>query len=510
MRNHLPKLALIFTGFFLIFLLIRPESPLPPLSPADSESFTWDRTHLFETLELDFNHARAASFESTALDVEALEQKGNTLLAAIKKNTVATPFKELTELETIQFRLAARAAAHTPLLPRTQAFIKKVRITVMRAAVSWPVDDSAVHEAIYRVIYGGRTAIEEALAQTQSASLPSVVHLENIPSETPSVLIEGVTVHSGDIILSRGGAPTSALIARGNDFPGNFSHAALVHVDPETETPTVIESLIEKGVVLTTLDEFFEDKKLRILLLRVRPDHPAITDDPLAPHRAASDMLSRARQRAIPYDFAMNWNDDGAFFCSEVPYHAYRTLGIDLWAYKSTMSSPGLVAWLGSMGVRHFTTLVPSDLEYDPRLAVVAEWRNPEMLRQDRFDNVAMDALLEGAERGNRLGYPWYQLPLARTIKAWSILQEAVGVKPVIPNGITAPIALMVDALSKNVHPVIRRAVEDAASKSDISNDYHPPYWLLMDLARQALLEHQDELAPALTRPRTDTKPSSG
>ena len=30
---------------------------------------------------------------------------------------------------------------------------------------------------------------------------------------------------------SAGGAATSALIARGNDFPGNFSHIALVHVD---------------------------------------------------------------------------------------------------------------------------------------------------------------------------------------------------------------------------------------------------------------------------------------
>ena len=66
-------------------------------------------------------------------------------------------------------------------------------------------------------------------------------------SATPSAEILGVIVHSGDILISRGGAPTSALIARGNDYPGNFSHVALVHIDEKTNSISIIESHIERG-----------------------------------------------------------------------------------------------------------------------------------------------------------------------------------------------------------------------------------------------------------------------
>ncbi|HSG06340.1 MAG TPA: YiiX/YebB-like N1pC/P60 family cysteine hydrolase, partial [Nitrospiria bacterium] len=341
----------------------------------------------------------------------------------------------------------AIAAAFPALLPDVSAFIRQVRITVMPAARSWPQGRKDVLEAVYRIIYGGRAALEEALIQNSSDAVPPLTLIEDASGSGPSVVINGVRVHSGDIVLSRGGAPTSALIARGNDFPGNFSHAALVHVDSDSGRAVAVESLIERGAVVSSLEDYLEEKRLRILLLRLRPDHPVVGDDPLAIHRAATDMLHLVRNGGIGYDFSMNWEDPGRFFCSEVPYHAYRSLGIDLWAHRSRISSPGLAEWLGGMGVRHFTTIIPSDIEYDPRLAAVAEWRNPETLRQDRFDNVVIDALLAGAEEGDRLDYPFYRLPLARLIKGWSYLQWKAGVEPLIPEGMTPGAALRVNAL---------------------------------------------------------------
>lgn len=497
MHKH-SRIVAAALGLVLLGGLIWPESPPAPLSLADSAPFTWDRANLFRTLEQQFASARASSLEATEQQTNALTQQGRQLLAEIERSGATVPFELLADLESIQFHLAALAAAHEPLLHEAAALMKTVRITVMRAARAWPIDRPGVHEAIYRVIYGGRTALEEALVQHRSDALPPLVAIEDVSSAAPSAVVNGVTVHSGDIVLSRGGAPTSALIARGNDFPGHFSHAALVHVDAETGVVTVIESLIEHGVVLTTLDRYLEDKKLRMLLLRPRPEHPVLAKDPQAPHRAVTAMLARARAQRIPYDFAMDWNDATAFFCSEVPYHAYQSIGVDLWSSVSHLSSPGLVAWLNSLGVQHFVTIVPSDLEYDPDLAAVAEWRNPETLRQDRFDNATMDALLEGADRGDRLGYAWYHLPMARVVKTWSILQEPLGFKPMIPEGINASIALRVDSLSKKVHPVARQAIEQAAIRFKESNSYEPPYWSLIDLARQAVMEHREKLAPAL------------
>ena len=61
------------------------------------------------------------------------------------------------------------------------------------------------------------------------------------------------------------------MIARGTDFPNTFSHAALAYVDAESGEGTVIESLIETGSTLSTVEEYLEGKKHRILVLRLRP-----------------------------------------------------------------------------------------------------------------------------------------------------------------------------------------------------------------------------------------------
>ena len=97
---------------------------------------------------------------------------------------------------------------------------------------------------------GNRAALEEAMLQAPADALPKLSVCDDEPSTTPVVSIQGVRVHSGDILASRGAAPTSALIARGSDFPGNFSHIALVHVDAATAKVSVVEALIEKGVVV--------------------------------------------------------------------------------------------------------------------------------------------------------------------------------------------------------------------------------------------------------------------
>jgi hypothetical protein len=474
----------------LVITLFVPEYRPHQFPRPDSHPFRWDRAELFEQLEEDFRASRSSSLEATREVFDGLEQDALSSLEEIERSGSSVPVEALARLESIQFGLAAHAAAHAPLLYRAHGFVQQARITVMRSARAWPLDRADVHAAVYRVIYGGRSAIEEALAQTGSDVLAALVHLEDIPSSTPWTEV-----------LSRGGAPTSALIARGNDFPGVFSHAALVHVARETGEATVIEALIERGTVLSTPEEYLESKKLRILLLRPRPELGVLELDPLAPHEAAAAMLARVREGEVRYDFAMDWQDPEKFFCSEVPYHAYRAVGIDLWAVQSDMSEPGLVRWLASLGVRHFTTLVPSDLEYDPRLGAVAEWRDISTLRQHRFDNVILDVLLEGADRGDRLGYAWYHLPAARLVKGWSVAEAFLGGVPTIPRGMSASTALRADALSHRIHPVLRATIEEKAATFLDERGYEAPYWALVEIAREALEEYRARLAPALGSP---------
>src|SRR5256886_8242986 len=170
-------------------------------------------------------------------------------------------------------------------------------------------------------------------------------------------------------------------------LPGNFSQVGLVHVDSASHAASVIEAHIERGVAVSTADGYLRDKKLRIMVLRLRADLAPLIADPSLPHRAASLALERARSGHIAYDFEMDYTDPSRLFCSEAASSVYGELGVRLWTGLSTISAAGLRRWPSALRVRHLATQEPSELEYDPQLVVVAEWRDAGALMQDHIDN---------------------------------------------------------------------------------------------------------------------------
>lgn len=472
------------------------------LLPANGVSapFQWPDAPFFGRLESAFLAARKLPADKAAARFDHLEREGRSLLARLEPAATDFPEKELIRLEQLQFEMGTIAAARGELLLRLQRFANELRQRILPASAHWQAESELIRQMLYRLTYGGRAAVEEAWLQSESAALPSLLQLANVGSSAPSTMVEGVRVYSGDILLSRAGAPTSALISRGNDYHGNFSHAALLYVDAETKTPRIIEAHIERGVVISTLEQYLEDKKQRIVVLRLRGDHPKLADNPDLPHDAAAAMLTRAEKRAIAYDFAMDYQNGDKLFCAEVVYHAYRHEGVELWQSKTAMSQPGLRAWLGGMGVKSFETLAPSDIEYDPQLVAVAEWRDLDVLREDRLDSAMMDVLLEEAEKGLRLGYPTYKLPLAAGAKLWGGVQRLFGAEPAIPPGMTIGTALRVDSLVNKVFPLLRKRLRQTAAGFRKERGYSPPYWSLLQLARQTLAESLPELSPQLVR----------
>lgn len=494
----------LLTGTLVVLTgLSWPAAGPPAPEVGEATPFRWNADELFRALESEFNRSAGVPADTADAQIRAMESEGEEILSTLP-STPEPPLEPLRRIERIQFEMAVRAAAHPEFLPRVQRFLTRTRVAVMAAALGWP-RDRATHEALYRVVFGGRMALDEAMVQAGPELLPPLLNVEDVPSAAPYIEVEGVRVHSGDLLLSRGGAPTSALIARGNDFPNPFSHAAMVHVDGETGEAVVVEALIELGSVVTPAEEFLAEKRYRLQLLRVSPDLPEVLADPLLPHRAAEAMLARVRAGHVPYDFAMAWDEPGAMFCSEVVFHGYEEEGLDLWAFRSSMTSPGLVSWLASMGVREFTTLVPSDLEYDPRVRTVVEWRSEADLVDYRLDNAVTDALLEAADRGARLGYPWYMLPAARALKGFSVLQSTVGAVPLIPEGMNAPTALRVESLVEHVAPALKEAVESRSAAFREERGFEAPYWELVAMAREALEERQESLGPWLVLPTDES-----
>jgi hypothetical protein len=182
----------------------------------------------------------------------------------------------------------------------------------------------------------------------------------------------------------------------------------------------------------------------------------------------------------------MDAQDPTRLFCSEVAAQAYRALGIGLWPAASQVSSPGLRRWLSALGVRRFETLEPSDLEYDPQLRVVAEWRDVEALRKDHHDNAVTDAMLEAAAAGAPLRFSLWQLPIARAVKAYSAALNALGRVGPVPEGMSATAALR-SRWYGSVHERLRRRLDARAAEHLAARGHPAPYWRLVRFAREEL-----------------------
>jgi hypothetical protein len=454
-------------------------------SPPTKQAFAWNQDAYWKALEAKYAEMRQAGCKGVEADVRVRFNNLEKLLAHINGQELTHDAPEFGEAELRMFEVAPLVSACNTGLAEYLQLSSDLRAAVKQQSERWDMKNDAVRTTLYRLLYGSRGAVEEIMAQSPAGSFPALLKGTDEPSATPAADVRNILLHSGDILVSRGGAPTSALIARGSDYPGNFSHIAFVYVDPATKKAKIVEAHIEIGVVASTVEQYLADKKLRVMLLRPRADLPQIKKDPMLPHKAAEYAYKRATEGHVAYDFPMDYKDHTKLFCSEVASEAYERFGVNLWTGISNISSPGLRRWLAAFGVRHFETQEPSDLEYDPQLRVVAEWREPATLKKDRIDNAVTEVMLEGAEKGDSIDYQWYLLPLSRIVKAYSMVLNQFGKAGPIPEGMSAATALRTqDYMGK--HEAIGKRLENKAEQYKKEHGYEAPYWELVSLAREA------------------------
>lgn len=485
LKKVLLKSIIGLAALYLVLLI--PDSADNNIHlPSDKKPFAWNRDALWQQMEENFRHAKQMprakrdSMKRYWYD-KILEANEQFSTSAISNDT-----HKLNIFQSVFFNAAPFVAAADDSADWYFEIGNELRSIIKGHAQSWNVKDTAVKNSLYKLLYGTRAASEEVMLQkgiNTSADPNNLIYVEQ--SITPYNYSFNMRLHSGDILVSRGGAEVSALISRGNDYPGNFSHVALIYVEEKTNKPYLIEAHIERGVAISTLDEYLADKKLRIMVLRLRQDLPLMQQDSMLPHKAAKAAYTAAIRRHIPYDFKMNFYDTAAMFCSEVASYAYKTQGVELWQNSSTISSPGVVNWLHDFGVENFVTQMPSDLEYDQQLSIVAEWRDAATLYKDHIDNAAMDALLEKANQGQSISYNHWLLPIVRVIKGWCWIKNQFGKEAMIPEGMSATRALK-NQTFVDMHKNLRNQVQQQADAFSKQNGYRPPYWQLVKIAEAA------------------------
>ncbi len=483
MKNKIIYGLLGIIGLYLV-LMIPDGSETEIQRAGNATPFLWDQDQRWEQLEEQFASARSESDESLEIRIDLISAGLNNQLDQLQQDGFTPDDPRLDPFLNDFFELAPLVAAQENQNEGFFSIYNRARRLIKDQSENWDTDNPQTRITLYKLLYGMRAAVEEVNLQSQQHIYP-VLHVEDEPSATPSTNILGIRVHSGDLLVSRGGAEVSALISRGNDFPGNFSHVALIYIEEGTNIPYLVEAHIERGVAIANLEEYIRDRKLRFMVLRPRADLPELRSDPMLPHKAAKMMYEEVQERHIPYDFKMDFFDPEAMFCSEVGSYAYKEYGIRLWQTESTISSDGVVRLLNTFGVENFVTQMPSDLEYDPQLAVVAEWRDAESLFDDHLYSAVIDAMLMCADKGEQVDYTIWMLPIARAVKAWSVLKNWLGGEGPVPERMSATQALKNNSFVDR-HREIKEEVSSKALRFEKEKGYVPPYWELVKMAEES------------------------
>lgn len=192
---------------------------------------------------------------------------------------------------------------------------------------------------------------------------------------------------SGDVILSRGNAYSSASIARIGNADAQFSHLSFVYIDEDKKIYTT-EAHIEVGSFVSPITQNINQKNARSVVLRFQ-------DSKLA-HQASKMIFEKVKKKMlqgknIPYDFKMKHKDHSDLFCSEIISYGFELASsgsLDV-PYHKTYLQPGIESFLSMLGINNtkespIITFAPADILFDPRFDIIAEWRDPSKIKDAR------------------------------------------------------------------------------------------------------------------------------
>lgn len=222
---------------------------------------------------------------------------------------------------------------------------------------------------------------------------------------------------SGDVIVVRGTIHNSAAIARISDVDSQFSHAALVYIDPQGGQH-VVEALIEAGGTTNDLYGALSHDLGRAVVFRHK-------DQDLA-HKAAERIYKHVRAsrqmfaKRIPYDFTMELDGYDRLFCSKLIRQAYDEASdgsLLLPAFASRFEQ-GSRDFLDRIGVTARISFAPADFELEPSFEAIAEWRDFERTSHIRLQDFVMVKLFEWMEKD---GYTFKEPPALKIVSRLAV-----------------------------------------------------------------------------------------
>ncbi|MGE0204030.1 MAG: YiiX/YebB-like N1pC/P60 family cysteine hydrolase [Hyphomicrobiaceae bacterium] len=265
---------------------------------------------------------------------------------------------------------------------------------------------------------------------------------------------------SGDVMLVRGLHHNSAAIARIGDVDTQFSHLSMIYVD-QAGKAFVVESLIEEGAIINTLDYALEHGLGRAVVYRHK--------DAALAARAAELIhahVTKSRNGEAPhiyYDFTMVPSGYKELFCSKLVRLAFEMASegaVVLPSYPTRFDMRNR-DFIDRIGVKAIETFAPGDIELEPAFDLVAEWQDYRVTSRLRLQDLIMTKLFAWMEEHD---YRFKEDMLVRVVGLFgrlaSHLSERVktfiaDVVPKVPDNMTRRTIAAVAMLHRTAQPLL-------------------------------------------------------
>ncbi|MCA8920968.1 MAG: hypothetical protein KDD82_04115 [Planctomycetes bacterium] len=305
------------------------------------------------------------------------------------------------------------------------------------------------------------------------------------------------------VLLSEGGSPTSAAIARSADEDNMFSHLSVGYVsdqpytvkgvDYPAGTPFTIESFINSGVTVRLLEAHMSGKNNREVLFFLRDPAKQAALDQAAEAFFERVLLAQASGAPLGYDFSMgtakikglvaelegtpgnegrvfdpavvrmdgaHYRDVNDYFCSEVGEAVFATAGLQLFPHRSTVEAgAGTRRLFESWGIDPSIPIsAPGDADVSPALVRIAEGAKLGLLRANHQRHAALTSVFRWLDDGYTLRVPWYVKAFGKTAAGYARL-------PILPSfglpKVSADVMISTIALNKVASKLTARLAAD-------------------------------------------------
>ncbi len=204
---------------------------------------------------------------------------------------------------------------------------------------------------------------------------------------------------SGDILITKGNFFFSGSLAKIGVQDTHFSHQGIIYKDHERDNQFfAAEAHPEIGATVRPLSVMNNnDRNVRTLVMRFKDE--ALSD---RAGKYGYDLVKKASDSGvnIPYDFWMNFDEEEYIFCSELVTIAFDKAsdGQVMFPMYPTEIELKKSNFAKKLGIESQQALHPGDLEYDPTVETVVEWRDYSRIMENLVKDEILHKLYEWME----------------------------------------------------------------------------------------------------------------